>query len=80
MLKKLKKPTTLSFTAEYIKEVSPAADFRDRLNFKHPEIEFPAKPYFQVFEDRNGFMPNLSVVDLLFSQGPQAKNYLQENG
>ena len=76
VLKKLKKPAALNFTEEYIKDPGQVVDFRDRLSFKHPENEFPAKPYFQVFEDRNGFMPNLSIVDLLFSQGPQAKNYL----
>ena len=34
------------------------------------------KPYFQVFEDRKGFMKNLSIIDLLFNQGPQTVNYL----
>jgi hypothetical protein len=34
------------------------------------------KPYFQVFEERHGFVKNLSIVDLLFSQGPHSINYL----
>jgi len=34
------------------------------------------KPYYQVFEDKHGFLPDLSVVDLLFNQGPQSKSYL----
>lgn len=34
-------------------------------------------PYYQVFEDKFGFIPNLSVIDLLFNEGPQAANYLQ---
>ena len=34
-------------------------------------------PYYQVFEDKFGFQPNLSVIDLLFNEGPQATNYLQ---
>lgn len=33
-------------------------------------------PYYQVFEDKFGFTPNLSVIDLLFNEGPQAASYL----
>jgi len=42
--------------------------------------EYPFKlktPYYQVFEDKFGFIPNLSVIDLLFNEGPQAASYLQ---
>lgn len=27
--------------------------------------------YYQVFEQRNGFLPNLSIADLLFNMGPE---------
>lgn len=73
VLGKLKKNIDLRFTEEYIKETDPGFDFRSKLHHKKNEVIFSAKPYFQVFEDRNGFMPNLSILDLLFSQGPQAK-------
>jgi len=72
----LKKSPELNFTTEYIKEVPAELDYRSKLHFKTPELVFPAKPYYQVFEDRSGFLPNMSIVDLLFNQGPQAKNYL----
>lgn len=43
---------------------------------KNREI-LPTPPvYYQVFEDRVGFLPDLSILDLLFSEGPQAANYL----
>lgn len=38
-------------------------------------VEFP--PYPQVFVERQGFLPNLSTLDLLFNEGPAATNYLQ---
>ena len=35
--------------------------------------------YYQIFEERIGFQPNLSILDLLFSEGPQTKNWLLAN-
>lgn len=32
--------------------------------------------YYQVFEEKNGFLPNLSIIDLIFNQGPQSIQYL----
>ena len=40
---------------------------------------FWATPYPQVFEDRLGFLPNLSILDLLFCAGPEALAYLQQS-
>jgi len=34
-------------------------------------------PYSQVFEERHGFIPNLSVLDLLFNEGTNTLNYLK---
>lgn len=34
------------------------------------------RPYFQVFAERSGFIPNLSVMDLLFNEGPASLDYL----
>ena len=35
-------------------------------------------PYYQLFSDRNGFMPDLSIVDLLFNMGPESILYLMK--
>jgi len=71
----LKLKRELSFTEEYFKSVPDALDFRDRIHPKKESLLLNPKPYYQVFEEKNGFYPDLSIVDLLFSQGPQSKNY-----
>ena len=35
-------------------------------------------PYYQVFEQRNGFLPNMSIVDLLFNMGPEGLIVLRD--
>lgn len=39
-------------------------------------VESQFKKYGQVFEDRHGFTPNLSILDLLCCTGPDARKYL----
>lgn len=73
LTKQLKLAATLSFTETYEDEYS--IDFRNTMTKKTIPVT-ETKPYFQVFSDRNEFIPNLSIVDLLFSQGPQAKNFI----
>lgn len=34
------------------------------------------RPYYQLFQEKQGFVPNLSVMDLLFNEGPAALDYL----
>ena len=59
-------------------DVSSVADFRSLIRPKHaqPDAEFEARPYWQVFGQKNGFLPNLSVLDLLFNMGNEAVLYL----
>ncbi|MDR1003528.1 MAG: WbqC family protein [Prevotellaceae bacterium] len=50
---------------------------------KHPSAPehtapFIARPYYQVFQERLGFLPNLSIVDLLFNLGPESPLMLTE--
>ena len=35
-----------------------------------------ARPYYQVFAERNGFIPGLSVMDLLFCEGPASLDFI----
>jgi hypothetical protein len=75
LLKLTKIKTELNFTDEYQADYPNLHDFRFSIHPKK-ESEVQQKPYFQVFEDRRGFMKNLSIIDLLFNQGPQTINYL----
>ena len=55
-----------------------AGDFRSAINPKHPapDPDFTPRRYYQVYEAKHGFQPNLSIVDLLFNMGPEAIFYL----
>jgi hypothetical protein len=75
LLKLLKIKATINYTSIYKDNYPELNDLRYSRNAKKP-TPFLQKPYFQVFEERHGFMKNLSIVDLLFNHGPQSANYL----
>ena len=75
ILKLLKINQPLNFTETYEASYPALTDLRAAISPKK-ELAFEQKPYFQLFEDRHGFQKNLSIVDLLFNQGPQAISYL----
>ena len=54
------------------------ADFRNNIQPKHPaaDSDFEPRPYYQVFSRRHGFLPNLSILDLLLNMGPESVFYL----
>jgi hypothetical protein len=54
------------------------ADFREVISAKHPlpDPDFQPKRYWQVFQHKHGFLPNLSILDLLFCMGPESIFYL----
>lgn len=53
-------------------------DFRTAINPKHPQPDpdFAPRPYYQVYRQKHGFLPNLSILDLLFNMGPESIFYL----
>lgn len=58
--------------------INKTNDFREAINPKHPQPDpdFDPKPYYQVYQQKHGFLPNLSVLDLLFNMGPEGIFYL----
>jgi len=54
--------------------LSPLCDFRAVIDAKHPlpDDDFLPRPYWQVFAQKHGFLPNLSILDLLFCMGPES--------
>lgn len=54
-------------------------DYRESIRPRHPGVDasFSPQPYYQVFREKHGFLPNLSIVDLLFNMGPESLLILQ---
>ena len=63
-------------TTEYFHEVKDITDFRPLINGKKDTAVF--EPYTQVFEEKHGFINNLSILDLLFNEGRYALDYLKK--
>ena len=76
LLRLLKIARQVGYTDSYGEHYAAAVDFRQSI---HPKKESPIgvnKAYYQVFENKYGFIADLSIVDLLFNHGPNSKAYL----
>ena len=64
-------------TTEYFQELdsNTIMEFRQLANGKKDESRF--EPYTQVFDDKHGFLNNLSILDLVFNEGKYAIDYLK---
>jgi hypothetical protein len=71
----LRIPFDFKKTEEYFHEVPEYNDFRFLANGKKDTSKF--ERYTQVFEDKHGYINNLSILDLLFNEGKYALNYLK---
>lgn len=70
-------------TTAYASPSEGVDDLRETIRPKVPfetDVHFHPVPYYQVFRERHGFLPNLSMVDLLFNMGPEARIVLRNSG
>lgn len=68
--------TEVSYTGSYIQQ--PAEQFADLRETIHPKraSNYQSTTYYQVFADKQGFINNLSIIDLLFNMGNESLLYL----
>ena len=65
-----------SKTKDYQSKVENTEDYRYLVNAKKETLQ-SFDTYTQVFNNKHGFIGNLSILDLLFNEGPNALNYLE---
>ena len=68
--------TNFTKTEIFEKEPIDIKDYRGLVNAKKENI-IPLEPYVQVFYSKHGYINNLSILDLLFNEGPNAISYLE---
>ena len=68
--------TKSSFTKTFKEKYNTEIDLRDMAE-KNFDDKFIVKEYIQVFSPNHGFKNNLSILDLVFNQGPNSISYLK---
>ncbi len=81
----LELPTSYELTSEFNKKYN-TNNFVDKRSAIHPKTKkhqldtlFTPPTYHQVFSNKVPFLPNLSILDLLFAEGPNTLHILQKS-
>jgi len=77
ILELLESEITIKHTINYQTYAENSVDLRQQV---HPKKDFNFKfnTYYQVFDQKFGFTPNLSIIDLLFNMGPESQLILRD--
>lgn len=76
ILQWLRAEVDISFTETFEPIAQHKRDLREIIHPKKESLLDQPLPYYQQFSGRYGFMADLSVIDLLFHEGPLAWDYL----
>lgn len=71
----------VTISENYVQITEDMDDFRSSFNPKHPipDSSFCPQVYHQVFENKLGFLPNLSILDLIFNMGRESLLVLRDS-
>lgn len=72
----------ITLSNEYVTPTPEMTDLRSIISPKQSleaDTAFRPTPYYQVFKERTGFIPNLSIADLLFNMGPESRLVLKKS-
>ncbi|MBN1158467.1 MAG: WbqC family protein [Bacteroidales bacterium] len=75
--------TGIGYTGTWQEPDEGEGDFRNSIHPKErlnkPDPFFRMVPYHQVFISKFGFIPNLSIIDLIFNEGPHAGDVVRDS-
>lgn len=69
----------INVSETYILAQTVELDLRNQITPKTHLDDFCQKEYYQVFSEKYGFQPNLSILDLLFNLGPESRVVLRDS-
>lgn len=73
----------VTWSDDFIVDTAGMDDFREQIHPKKrlqmEDASFKAVPYYQVFQEKQGFQADLSVADLLFNMGPEGLLVLRDS-
>lgn len=73
----------VTWSDDFIVDTAGMDDFREQIHPKKrlqtEDASFKALPYYQVFQEKQGFQADLSVADLLFNMGPEGLLVLRDS-
>ncbi len=80
LLEILRIDAVVHYTEVFVEKPENFFDLRQSIHPKKKAalLKVIPEPYFQPFSPKYGFLPNLSILDLIYNQGPQAGLYIKQ--